>query len=43
MPRTVVGLLAAVGTTMSVVAGLAHGHLEPFMTASAGLASGLAA
>jgi hypothetical protein len=43
MPRIMVGLLAAVAATMSVLAGLIHGHLEPFITASAGIASGLTA
>jgi hypothetical protein len=43
MPRSVVGLLAAVGATMSVLAGLIHGYPEPFVVASAGIASGFAA
>ena len=43
MSRWVVGLLAAVGTAMSVLAGLIHGHLEPVVTALAGISSGLAA
>jgi hypothetical protein len=43
MSRWAVGLLAAIGTTMSVLAGLIHGHLEPLVTACAGLSSGLAA
>jgi hypothetical protein len=43
MPRTVVGLLAAIAATMSVLAGLIHGHLEPFVTASAGIVAGLTA
>jgi hypothetical protein len=43
MPRSVVGLLAAVGAIMSVLAGLIHGHLEPLITVGAGMASGLAA
>jgi hypothetical protein len=36
-------LLAAVGSTMAVLADLIHGHLEPFVTADAGIPSGLAA
>jgi hypothetical protein len=43
MSRRMVGLLTAVGATMSVLAGLIHGHLQPFVTVCAGLASGLAA
>jgi hypothetical protein len=41
MSRNVVGLLAAVATTTSVLAGMVHGHLEPFVIVSSGLASGL--
>lgn len=43
MPRSMVGLLAAVGTTMSIFAGLVHGHLEPLVVAGAGISSALAA
>jgi hypothetical protein len=43
MSRTMVGLLAAVGAVMSVLAGLIHSHLEPLVMAAAGGASGLAA
>jgi hypothetical protein len=43
MSRNVVGLLAAVATTTSVLAGMVHGHLEPFVIVRSGLASGLAA
>jgi hypothetical protein len=43
MSRSLVGLLAAVGTTMSVLAGLIHCCLEPLAMAAAALAAGLAA
>lgn len=43
MPRSVVGLLAAVGTAMSALVGLAHGYLIWLMIVAAALASGLAA
>ena len=43
MPRCMVGLLAAVGTAMSLVAGLAHGDLFWAVVADAAAASGLAA
>lgn len=43
MSRTVVGLLAAVGATLSVLASMIHGHLEPLVVAAVGSASGLAA
>lgn len=43
MSRSTVGLLAAVGATMSVLVGLTHGDLVPFMIAGVGTASGLAA
>ena len=43
MSRSMVGLLAAVGTTMSVLAGLVHGRLDALAVAGAGAASGLAA
>ena len=43
MSRSTVGLLAALGAVMSALAGLIHGGSEPFVVASAGMASGLAA
>ena len=44
MPRSMVGLLAAVGTAMSVFAGLAHGDVAlATIAAIAGAASGSAA
>jgi hypothetical protein len=43
MARSVVGLLAAVGATLSVLAGMIHGHLEPFALAGAAISAGLAA
>jgi len=43
MSRILVGLLAAVGATMSALVGLTHGDLVPVMIAVAGTASGLAA
>jgi hypothetical protein len=43
MSRTMVGLLAAVGTAVAVLAGLVHGHLVLLAAADAGIASGLAA
>jgi hypothetical protein len=42
MSRRMVGLLAAVGTTMSALVGLTHGDMVPVMIASAGAVSGLA-
>jgi hypothetical protein len=41
--RAMVGLLAAAGATMSALAGLLHGRVEPAMIAGAGVATGLAA
>jgi hypothetical protein len=41
MHRSMVGLLAAVGATVSVLAALAHGDLIPVAAATAGLATGL--
>jgi hypothetical protein len=43
MPRNIVGLLAAVGATMSVLVGFAHGGLVWAVTAGAAAATGLAA
>lgn len=43
MPRSMVGLLAAVGAAMSVVASLAHGGLVWAAVMDAGAAAGLAA
>jgi hypothetical protein len=44
MPRNmVVGLLAAVGATMSALVSLVHGDLVPVMIMGSGAASGLAA
>lgn len=43
MSRSMVGLLAAVASTMSALVGLAHGDPVPFLIAGAGTASGLAA
>jgi hypothetical protein len=43
MPRTMVGLLAAVGTAMSALVGLAHGDLVWLIIADAAAATGLAA
>jgi len=41
MPRSVVGLLAAVGAAVSVLAALVHGDLVAVTAATAGLATGL--
>jgi hypothetical protein len=38
-----VGLLAAVGAIMSVLAGLIHGHLDPLIIAGCGATAGSAA
>ena len=43
MSRSMVGLLAAVGATVSALVGLIHGDLVPAMAIGAGTASGLAA
>jgi len=43
MPRSMVGLLAAVGSAMSALVGLSHGELIPVMVAGACAATGLAA
>jgi len=43
MPRSMVGLLAAVGAAMSAPAGLAHGDLVFLIIADAAAATGLAA
>jgi hypothetical protein len=43
MPRIMVGLLAAVGTAMSALAGLAHGDLVLVVIGDAAVATGLAA
>jgi hypothetical protein len=43
MPRTMVGLLAAVGAAMSALVGLAHGDLVWVAIADAAAATGLAA
>lgn len=43
MSRSVVGLLAAVGTITSALVGLAHGDVVPVMIMGAGTATGLAA
>jgi hypothetical protein len=43
MPRSVVGLLAAVGTAVSLVAGMAHGGLFWTAVVDAAAATGLAA
>ena len=43
MPRISAGLLAAVGTAMSALAGLTHGDLVFVMITCAGTAAGLAA
>jgi len=43
MPRSMVGLLAAVGTAMSALVNLSHGDLISVMITSAAAASGLAA
>ena len=43
MPRSMVGLLAAVGTAMSALVGLAHGDLVWAVIADAAAAAGLAA
>lgn len=43
MPRSMVGLLAAVGAAISVVASLAHGDLFWVAVADAAAATGLAA
>lgn len=41
MHRSVVGLLAAIGTTASVLAALVHGALTPADVVAAGVATGL--
>jgi hypothetical protein len=41
MHRSLVGLLAAAGATVSVLAALAHGDVVPVTAATAGLATGL--
>jgi hypothetical protein len=41
MPRSVVGLLAAVGVTVSVLDAMVHGALIPADAVVAGLATGL--
>jgi hypothetical protein len=43
MPRSVVGLLAAVGTAMSALVAFAHGDLVWVTIADAAVATGLAA
>lgn len=43
MPRSVVGLLAAVGATMAALVGLVHGDSVPVMIAGAGASTGVAA
>ncbi len=43
MPRSMVGLLAAVGTAMSALVGLAHGDLIWVVLVDAAAATGLAA
>jgi hypothetical protein len=43
MPRSTVGLLAAIGVTLSALVGLVHGHAIPPMMLGAGAATGLAA
>lgn len=43
MPRSMVGLLAAVGTAMSSLAAFAHGNLVWLAIADAAVATGLAA
>ncbi len=43
MPRSMVGLLAAVGTAMSSLVAFAHGHLIWVTIANAAAATGLAA
>ncbi len=43
MLRSMVGLLAAVGATMSALAGLSHDDLVLIMIAGTGTATGLAA
>jgi hypothetical protein len=42
MPRSVVGLLTAVGAALSAIVGLAHGDLVWVMIANASAATGLA-
>jgi hypothetical protein len=41
MPRSMVGLLAAVGTVMSALVGLSHGDYVSIMIVGAGAATGL--
>jgi len=43
MRRTMVGLLAAVGATMSALVGLVHGDLVPVIIVGASVATGMAA
>jgi hypothetical protein len=43
MPRSMVGLLAAAGTAMSMLVGLAHGYIAWVAIADATAATGLVA
>jgi uncharacterized membrane protein YuzA (DUF378 family) len=43
MPRSMVGLLAAIGAIMSALVGLTHGDLVSVIISGAGTATGLAA
>ena len=43
MPRTTVGLLAALGAIISALVSLVHGDLVPLMVLCAGASTGLAA
>jgi hypothetical protein len=43
MPRSVVGLLAAIGVAVSALVGLTHGDVVPIMVATASTATGLGA
>lgn len=43
MPRSTVGLLAALGAILSALVGLVHGNVEALIMLGAGAATGLAA
>ena len=43
MPRSMMGLLAAVGAIMAALVGFTHGDLVPVLVAGTGVATGLAA
>jgi hypothetical protein len=43
MPRSVVGLMAALGTVLTAILDYVHGHLTPLVVLGSGTATGLAA